>query len=152
MAENLDYKTYSGSWVYDNDPSYADTYGRLYDWETACKACPPGWHLPSDTEWTVLIDYLGGKEIAGNKLKEAGRKHWSSPNEGATNKSRFSALPGGYYRSGDFRTVGEDGSWWSSTEYSSTSAWRRNIGFDDSDVGRGFSEKDDGRSVRCLRD
>lgn len=59
MAENLTYDAGSGSWNYFNDPAYA-TYGRLYDWETAKKACPAGWHLPDDSEWTILTDYVGG--------------------------------------------------------------------------------------------
>src|SRR5690554_1847166 len=69
------------------------TYGVLYNWTTAMNACPDGWHLPSDAEWTELTDYLGGESVAGGKLKETGTTHWASPNTGATNETGFTALP-----------------------------------------------------------
>jgi len=72
------------------------TYGRMYDWENARKACPSGWHLPGDEEWTVLVDFLGGPMVAGGKIKETGTKHWKEPNKGATNETGFTALPNGY--------------------------------------------------------
>ena len=59
------------------------------------KPCPTGWHVPSDEEWDELIDYLGGENIAGGKLKEADLKHWRSPNTEASNISHFWALPAG---------------------------------------------------------
>ena len=89
MAENLNYK--SGSDFADKP----EVYGRLYSWEVAQRVCPTGWHLPTDAEWTTLTDYLGGKNVAGGKLKETGTEHWFSPNTGATNESGFTALPGG---------------------------------------------------------
>ncbi|MFC2118077.1 FISUMP domain-containing protein [Bacteroidota bacterium] len=96
MAENLRYKAYTRDYCpYNDDESYIYPYGYLYDWETACIVCPPGWHLPSWGEWTELIDYLGGEKIAGGKMKEKGKGLWVSPNTGATNESGFSALPGG---------------------------------------------------------
>ncbi len=60
MAENLNYETPTGSYCYDNDPANCGRYGRLYDWENAKKAVPPGWHLPNIKEWESLVDYLGG--------------------------------------------------------------------------------------------
>ena len=69
MAENLAYETSNGSWEYYSNS--ADKYGRLYNWETAKNVCPTGWHLPTDTEWTTLTNYLGGKEVAGEKLKSS---------------------------------------------------------------------------------
>jgi uncharacterized protein (TIGR02145 family) len=68
FAENLNYAT-GNSWCYDNNDSNCNIYGRLYDWQTALTACPSGWHLPSDAEWTVLTDYLGGDTVAGLKMK-----------------------------------------------------------------------------------
>jgi uncharacterized protein (TIGR02145 family) len=76
MANNLAFKASSGCCAYDNNKSNAAIYGYLYSWETAKNVCPTGWHLPSMAEWTTLIDYEGG-ETAGNKLKEAGSKHWA---------------------------------------------------------------------------
>ena len=80
----------------DNVPARKVTYGVLYNWYTVNtgKLCPSGWHVPSDAEWNVLTDYLGGENIAGGKLKESGFKHWNKPNTGATNETHFSALSG----------------------------------------------------------
>jgi len=136
FAENLNYNTGDGnnnSWCYDNNGSNCDIYGRLYTWEAATSACPDGWHLPSDDEWTTLIDFLGGEDVAGGKMKETGTTHWNSPNAGATNSSGFTALPGGYRSTnGGFYDRGSFGIWWSATEYSSTfrlqSLWKNYMG------------------------
>ena len=130
------------------------TYGVLYNWTAAQSACPSGWHLPSDAEWTTLTDYLGGESVAGGKLKEAGESHWDSPNTGATNSSGFTALPGGYRRfdGGFFYGIGLYGLWWSSTESPARPAWYRYLYYDSSAVGRHDTYKEAGFSVRCLRD
>ena len=129
------------------------TYGTLYNWPASLSACPDGWALPSDDEWTVLTDYLGGTSVAGGKMKEAGTAHWNSPNTGATNSSGFSGLPGGYRNNyGNFNYLGYNGYWWSSTEYSSTYAWRRGLYYGYENVDRYDSDKEYGFSVRCLRD
>ncbi|MFW5700147.1 MAG: FISUMP domain-containing protein [Cyclobacteriaceae bacterium] len=70
-------------------------YGVLYNWTAANNSCPDGWHLPNDDEWTTLIDFLGGEQVAGGVMKEDGSNNWSSPNAGATNTSGFTALPAG---------------------------------------------------------
>ncbi|MBE0648177.1 MAG: hypothetical protein IH596_10365 [Bacteroidales bacterium] len=94
MAENLNLDT-AGSWVYNDDEANAATYGRLYDFATAGKVCPEGWHLPDTVEWNKLLSYLGGYWIASGTMKEAGTDHWNSPNYGATNGSGFAALAAG---------------------------------------------------------
>jgi uncharacterized protein (TIGR02145 family) len=128
-------------------------YGVLYNWTAALSACPPGWHLPSDAEWTTLITYLGGESVAGGKMKEAGESHWTSPNTGATNESGFTALPGGYRNSnGSFYYIGDNGGWWSSTVYYTTNAWGRYLYYSDGDVARSSVFKAYGFSVRCIRD
>ncbi len=157
MAENLNYET-GNSWCYDDDPNNCMTYGRLYDWNTALTACPPGWHLPSDEEWTILTRYLGGDESAGEKMKstgtlEAGTGLWKTPNT-ATNESGFSALPGGYrFYSGYFGNLGSFGFWWSSTEKSTYSPWYRLLRFNYASVTRDYYGYDNGYglSVRCLK-
>ena len=153
FAENLNYET-SDSWWYDNSSSNGAIYGRLYTWEAALTACPDGWHLPSDAEWTVLTDYLGGESVAGGKMKEAGYEHWNSPNTGATNSSGFTALPGGIrYTDGSFGHLGRYGDWWSSTEeYSGLIAWYRCLDYDNGQVYRNSDTEPDGYSVRCLKD
>lgn len=129
------------------------TYGVLYNWTAAQSACPSGWHLPSDAEWTTLTTYLGGESVAGGKMKEAGESHWTSPNTGATNESGFTALPGGYRTNyGTFSNIGISGTWWSSTEDSTSHAWYRYLGYNTSYVFRLSTYKGGGISVRCLRD
>ena len=143
------------------------TYGVLYNWPAAMAGsassnanpsgvqgvCPAGWHLPSDAEWTELTDYLGGISVAGGKLKETGTTHWASPNTGATNETGFTALPGGdRYLFGDFYAIGLLGYWWSATEYGPHYAWSRYVGYADSNVDRNINAKEDGYSVRCVRD
>jgi len=129
------------------------TYGVLYNWPAALTVCPDGWHLPSDAEWTTLTTYLGGESVAGGKMKEAGESHWTSPNTGATNESGFTALPGGYRSlNGKFYYIGLVGGWWSSTEYGTADAWGRALDYNSSNVSRDYYNKEDGFSVRCLRD
>lgn len=94
MAENLNFKTDSGSWCYNNDPANCGIYGRLYTYDQAVKVCPEGWHLPSMDEWHLLINHYGGMENAGHKLKCSKPGAWFHCGDG-TNESGFSALPGG---------------------------------------------------------
>jgi uncharacterized protein (TIGR02145 family) len=142
-------------------------YGVLYNWPAAMAgasssdtnpsgiqgACPAGWHLPSDAEWTQLTNFLGVVSIAGGKMKETGTTHWKYPNEGATNERGFTALPGGY-RSAYyyFYYIGEYGFWWSATQGDYNSVYRRYLGYNYSDIGRNIDNKDDGYSVRCVKD
>jgi uncharacterized protein (TIGR02145 family) len=151
MAENLAYKPRSGNyWAYDNNSSNVNKYGYLYDWQTAKNVCPTGWHLPSDSEWTALTDYIGDASTAGTKLKA--KNGWSSNGNG-TDDYGFSALPGGYRLfNGNFNTIGYYGYWWSSTENSTTNAWYRSMRYNNSSVNRYNFDKSWGFSVRCLRD
>ncbi|HRZ21052.1 MAG TPA: fibrobacter succinogenes major paralogous domain-containing protein, partial [Bacteroidales bacterium] len=155
-------------YCYENSPSYCSGYGGLYEWNEAMQyetiegaqgICPAGWHIPSDGEWTILSDFLGGEYVAGGKMKstgtiEDGTGLWYAPNEGATNESGFTGDPGGvrgyYYR--DFYNVNAQGSFWSSTQSNEIKAWNRELDFGWSDVTRGNSYKDYGLSVRCLQD
>lgn len=118
MAENLNITVDSGGRriaciVYKNEPGLADVYGRLYRWDEAVQACPPGWHLPSLEEWQTLFDYLGGIETAGGKMKAI--DGWNPPNVGASNSSGFSALPAGGCNDGQFDGLGWATHFWSST-------------------------------------
>jgi uncharacterized protein (TIGR02145 family) len=154
MAENLAYKPNIGNcWAYDNKESNVATYGYLYDWETANKACPKGWHLPSDAEWTQLIDYLGGKGVADGKMKEAGTVHWKIHNKGDDNSSGFTGLPGGYrVNNGTFCAIGNDGVFWSATENSASGAWQRYLKYGSMNPRRNYFNKAFGISVRCIKD
>jgi uncharacterized protein (TIGR02145 family) len=144
-------------WYNNDSATYANTYGALYNWfavDNANGLCPTGWHVPTDAEWTVLTDFLGGSSVAGGPLKETGTAYWNSPNTGATNSSGFTAFPGGfrYNANGNFSNIGNGGYWWSSTAYSTADAWGRILFSFDSDVTRGLSTKKSGFSVRCVRD
>ena len=142
MAENLNYDGGSGSWYYFNNSSYGAKYGKLYNWETAKKVCPDGWHLPSKTEFEILLKKYGGEgEKSYSALKEDGY-------------SRFNALSGGHRSpNGGFSQLGNYGAFWSSTENNGDLVWVMYIS--------SYSKKADidtnsnrsvGRSVRCLKD
>jgi uncharacterized protein (TIGR02145 family) len=81
---------------YDNKPAYGARYGALYNESAASnpKLAPIGWHVPTASDWSKLISYLGGLSVAGGKMKEEGTAHWPSPNTGATNESGFTAISG----------------------------------------------------------
>jgi uncharacterized protein (TIGR02145 family) len=177
MAENLAYVPYvcapdsqCGIWIYgyDGEGSYGTnyhTYGALYDWETAMEVCPEGWHLPSDQEWMELERFLGMEEDAlydmddlfrgqvsgiGGKLKETGLTYWKAPNEGATNETGFSALPGGgkYNR---YLSIKEVGCFWTSTKQDSNEAITRIYSSNHGGSGRYTNNLRDGLSVRCVK-
>jgi uncharacterized protein (TIGR02145 family) len=141
-----------------NDTTLKDTYGALYNWYAVNTGnlCPTGWHVPSDAEWTILTDYLGGISIAGGKLKEAGTAHWISPNEGATNESGFTALPSGlrhFYNSGSrFEDLHILSLWWSSSTIIGDSTWCRWVTYSGTEVDYGLFNNHNGSSVRCLKD
>jgi uncharacterized protein (TIGR02145 family) len=140
----------------NNDPARKVTYGVLYNWYTVStgKLCPTSWHVPTDAEWTVLTDYLGGESIAGGKLKESGFKHWNSPNIGATNETAFSALPGGDRFNGPdalFDNLREMGCWWT-TAFNEDRATNRLMYDNSNHVQKFFYSKKCGLSVRCVWD
>lgn len=153
FAENLNYQMTSECWAYDDNEENAETYGRLYSWETATVACPSGWHLPSNTEWNTLIEYLGGPASAGGTLKETGTIHWKIPNVDATNSSNFTALPGGMRTTNNnFIDIEANSYFWSTTFSSNTEAYYRKLDYDRGTAVYGYMEKGIGLSVRCIKD
>jgi uncharacterized protein (TIGR02145 family) len=152
MAENLNYAANSSvCYGYENNAEYCAKYGRLYNWSTAKTACPTGWHLPSDGEWTTLTDNVGGSETAGTKLKST--SGWNEDGNG-TNESAFSALPGGSGGSDGsfFDNAGGLGHWWSATEHDAFGAWYRVMGYGHGVVFRVHDDKTNLISVRCVQD
>ena len=148
MAENLNYAA-EESVCYKNKAANCAKYGRLYNWETANKACPAGYHLPSDEEWIALVDYAGGEEKAGKKLKSA--KGWNKKGNG-TDDFGFSALPGGGGNdNGYFDNTGNNGDWWSATEDGAGYAWSRDMSYGYESVDRYHSRKTNLFSVRCVQ-
>ncbi len=147
---------------YDNNTNNVTIYGRLYNWyavDNNRNICPTGWHVPSDTEWTTLTDYLGGNNIAGGKMKETGTIHWCGVNIGADNSSGFTALPGGSreFNDGSFNYINRHALFWSSTWFfgpGGANAWSRRLNYYDSSVYRSNygDDKKSGFSVRCVCD
>jgi uncharacterized protein (TIGR02145 family) len=138
----------------NNDPVRKVTYGVMYNWYAVNtgKLCPTGWHVPSDEEWTEIIDYLGGENIAGGKLKESGFKHWNAPNTEASNETHFWALPGGDRLSGSdalFENLGKTGCWWTTT-VNEDLATNRLIYYNSNHIQKSFYPKKCGLSVRCV--
>ncbi|MCL2218876.1 MAG: fibrobacter succinogenes major paralogous domain-containing protein [Chitinispirillia bacterium] len=152
MAENLNYETGS-SVCYANKESNCQKYGRLYDWDDAMKACPAGWHLPSDAEWTVLTDFVGGEKTAGTKLKSKTGWFTGKGYKAATDDYGFYALPGGLgFSCGSFVDAGYLGYWWSATEYDANSAWYRYMYYSSEGVYRLNYRKSYLFSLRCSQD
>lgn len=150
-------------YCYNNTVTSCLTHGGLYQWNEMMQytttpgvqgICPSGWHIPTDAEWTILTNYLGGESVAGGKMKETGTTYWDDPNLGATNSSGFTALPGGcrWETGSGFNYIRHVGHLWSSTAYNTTEAgylWLSN-GFTNSFLSH--RTKDFGYSVRCLRE
>jgi uncharacterized protein (TIGR02145 family) len=144
----------TGAWCYyDNNSGNGTTYGKLYNWYAVNDSrglAPDGWHIPSDAEWTKLTDFLGGAEVAGEKMKT--NSGWNENGNG-TNSSGFTAIPGGYRNhEGYFINIGRNGLFWSSTEFSSDNAWFRNVIGSIPDVYKPNYGKDFGLSIRCVKD
>ena len=152
----------TGAWAYyNNDVVNNAKYGKLYNLYAVSsstngnnKVCPTGWHVPTDDEWTVLVDYLDGSVVAGGKMKDVGTTSWNSPNTNASNTSLFTGLPGGFRRSvGNFDYIGVFGYWWTSTkDYSGNAAWYRSVSNYSGNAERNSIINGFGFSVRCIRD
>jgi uncharacterized protein (TIGR02145 family) len=143
--------------VYNNEKANNNIYGKLYNWYAVSDSrglCPSGWHVPSDSEWTTLTNYLGGEAIVGGKIKSTGTNYWKNPNYGANNESGFSALPGGFrFSSGSFGSIKNFAFFWSSTEGNYKVAWTRYLNYNLGNILRDYNNgKQSGASVRCLRD
>ena len=140
--------------VFNNDQANNSIYGKLYNWYSVTDSrglCPVAWHVPSDGEWTILENYLGGQAIAGGKLKSTSNL-WPSPNFGGTNVSGFSGLPGGYkVPEGSYGNVGF-GLWWTSSIFAPSGAFARSLGFNSSIIEKPFGPQLHGMSIRCIKD
>jgi len=144
----------TGAWCYyNNDSVTGTTYGKLYNWYAVTDPrglAPTGYHIPSDTEWTTLVNYLGGISPAGGAMKETGGCHWLTPNQ-ATNSSGFSAFGGGI-RTTSFNLINNQGLWWSSTDFILTFAYYRYIAYNSTNINSSVISKANGLSVRLIKD
>lgn len=157
FAENLNYSNEDViGFCHENDPEKCDIYGKLYRWDDAMKACPEGWHLPNLFEWRELIDFVGGQELAGVKLKT--KAYWvlqeSFQQYAGTDDYGFSVLPASFMSAqGTFgSTIRGAAHIWTSTEVAEDIA---NLVFFMHSMGKVVldkSEKELGFSVRCLKD
>ena len=165
----------------DNKSSNVRIYGYLYNWKAVMGnytssssnpsgvqgICPTGWHVPSDAEWTQLAEYVGSKseyqcngEIIYIAKALAATTGWNcSPfscavgnNQSTNNDTGFSAVPAGDLSGSRFFSLGTSALFWSSVEYSSSNAYYYHLYYGSADVNRYYTDKDDGYSVRCLRD
>ena len=150
----------TGAWCYyNNDPANNTKYGKLYNWYAVNDVrglAPIGYHVPTDVEWTILTDYLGGLTVAGGKMKEVGTTSWNSPNTGATNTSLFTGLPGGRrINNGAFQNIGQYGAFWTSTDWldpNTNGAWYYLLTNSQQQANRYTNGKIVGFSVRLIRD
>lgn len=171
MAQNLNYKV-DNSWCYDDSTANCATYGRLYQWAAAMGLsstynsttwggslphqgiCPSGWHVPSDTEWGVLLAYVGADSA---RIKLSSTSVWDScsgclwPHGHGTNAYGFNVLSAGYrYYDGTFYNPGSDANFWSSSESDASFAWYRFFYYTYVRVYRYHNLKTNGFSLRCL--
>ena len=147
-------------WYENDSTTYEEPYGNLYNWYAATDSrgvCPTGWHVPTDEEWTTLVDFLGGEGVAGGKMKVTGSVYVEG-NVGATNSSGFTGYPGGY-REVEVRTnirqfdeINLNGIFWSSDVSQDNNALLLFLRYTSDNVFRGASNKGRGYSIRCIRD
>ena len=157
----IDTLSYSGAWFhYDHDSQYESTYGKLYNWyavETG-KLAPKGWHVPTDTEWKELTDYLTanghtGTEGTALKSKSGWNDKLDVTSGNGTDNYGWNGVPGGNSsNNGNFYVIGSYGIWWSSSQFDSDGSWAISLSNYDGYVPRNSASKENGFSVRCLRD
>ena len=154
--------TEAKAWEY-----YAD-FGVFYNWPAAMNGCdsshaipsgvrgicPEGWHLPSDGEWDILVNYLGGQYTAGIEMKSSsGWNEYNGESGDGDNSSGFNGLAAGSrHNDGGFYNLGFNAIFWSSTGCGDNSAWYRYLGYFQKGVYRYISNKRYGFSVRCVKD
>jgi uncharacterized protein (TIGR02145 family) len=146
------------AWCYSyNNLVFGDMYGKIYNWLTVSDSrnlCPAGWHAPTDAEWTILVNQLGGAPVAGGKMKST--TGWNLPNIDATNESGFTALPGGFRfgsgSNGAFSNLLATANWWTSSQFSALLAYTYTVTNSSGASERTTTGKDIGFYVRCLKD
>jgi uncharacterized protein (TIGR02145 family) len=139
-----------------NNDSIANPNAVIYNYYavSAGELCPTGWHVANNEEWETLASLLGGQDIAGGPLKEAGLTHWNAPNAGATNETGFTAIPNGYrYVTGQFADLGGYSPWYATGEFTDPAkAYHWWMSFDHTNCTESSIPKAYGSPVRCIRD
>ncbi len=146
-------------WPYYQDSLNIPVHGRLYTWYAVTdirNVCPTGWHVPSEAEWVILANFLGGDSISGDKMKETGTTHWISTTGTVTNSSDFTALPGGMRGNPTgFSNLYNLGVFWSSTAWGSNTfprAYKFSLQANSGALHQSVSVANCGYSVRCVKD
>ena len=142
---------------YNNDSILnARIYGPLYNYYTVRTGllCPTGWHIPQNSDWTILVNFLGGSEKAGGKLKDYFTSFWNDPNNCYANNIGFLALPGGRrsHFLGKFGNLGDQGFWWTGTSKNEFVPYSITMYNSNTQINILESSKGDGFSVRCIKD
>jgi uncharacterized protein (TIGR02145 family) len=143
-----------------NTSNFYNLNGALYNWRAVNRGnlCPTGWRVPTDEDWLVLIDTLGGESVAGGKLKKTGTDYWKTPNNGASNASGFEAVAGGRRMervsgtSPAYMYINTAAYFWSSTERSAQRGYYYMIGYAGEVILRDWDLKNRGFSVRCVKE
>jgi uncharacterized protein (TIGR02145 family) len=188
MSENLRTTTYSdgaaidhitvnANWAgqtvgaygwYNNDINFNASHGALYNWPAVAsgKLCPAGWHVPTDTEWTTLKNYLvsngfgfggSGEDVAKSLGATTG---WTASaitgtpgnDQASNNSTKFKGMAAGVrITNGNSSSLGAEAYWWTSTPSDGTHGWNRYVRNNEVNFGRGDSSNTFGLSVRCLK-
>lgn len=142
-------------WYANEETTNKEKFGALYNAYAidSGKLCPVGWHVPSREEWDNLRDFLGDTLKGGGQLKGRGTEIWLDPNKGAENSSGFSATGAGIrYFEGSFTAQSSFTAIWSSTNEGTKNSWYLSLYFGDETVKMGHASKNNGFSVRCIKD
>lgn len=148
---------------YNDQEANCDFYGALYQWDEIMQyvttngakgICPSDWHIPTNEDWTLLSEYLGGDSVAGGKMKQSGYDNWASPNTGANNSSAFTAVAGGNHTIVGFDGVMRYSNFWTSTQDNVTVgyAWSASLVYNGQDLYKGPGAKQNSFSLRCVHD
>lgn len=151
----------TGAWAYyDNENVNNITYGKLYNWYVVSltmngnkNVCPKGWHVPSDSDWQILVDYLGGEYLAGGKMKDVNHKSWDSSYINIESNSLFNGTPGGDRDyGGGFYGIRNFGYWWSSSYYGEEDVWSWFLDNDTEFMLKSHNFYTSASSIRCIKD
>jgi uncharacterized protein (TIGR02145 family) len=147
---------------YNDEQVNCDLYGGLYQWNEMMEyapthaqgICPSGWHVPTDYDWRMLSEYLGGDSISGGKMKETGFTFWATPNTGATNSSFFSGIGAGNHNAAGFDYLLRFAYIWSSTisPPGTDYAWSRSLYYNSKELYRATGNVNNSFTVRCILD
>jgi uncharacterized protein (TIGR02145 family) len=139
---------------YDNDPDLPQLFGRLYNWYAVIDSrelCPQGFRVPNTVDFDQLADHLGGKAVAGGKMKIPGTAYWNIPNSNATNESGFSAVGGSYrHLDGNYYDFGRLAAFWTADFSPNGNSWMRFLYHDQANMVTMGSFHNTGLSVRCI--